>query len=373
MNFQLAFLKTSILFVLALAPAFVSANGHDGIPNPPRLIVSLAGEQKLATFEVNDAGKLIAVGETSIKGKPGTSRFNKAGDCFYVATSDPGQICAFSYDENGLKQLNAVETPGKASFLGITPSGKFLVASYYKTGKATVHRISKDGRLSAKPTHLLDIAPRAHGLAIDRSGKYVFVTHTKASRIAQFRLDPETGKLLPNDPPVLQREIGVSPRHLDFHPTENFVFGSNESGRSISVYQFEPEKGTLGEIQTLPSMPKDVPEKSSTSHMEVHPSGRFVYIANRGHASIAVFSIDQKSGKMTFVQHVDCEPVNRSFNLSPDGKYLVAAGQKSSKLIAYRINKTDGKLTRTDTVSSGNTPWWVSFVPRLKNSSTSTR
>lgn len=327
----------------------------------PTAVVSLAGDRRLDVYSVDPDGKLVAESQTAIAAKPGTSCFDSTGRHLYVGSSDPETIGVFRSVNKQLTPLQSVAVPGKPSFLKVTPSGNFLLASYYATGQVTVHRIVGEGRLSDEPLQTLTVDPRAHCVMTDPDGRFVFVPHTSVSRISQFRFDETSGKLTPNDPPSLQRKEGVAPRHLWFHPKGKFAFGSNEQGRSISVYALDAKTGSLSETQTLSSMP-DTQDKGTTSHVEATMSGKFVYIANRKHGTIAAWSFKAKQGKLSLLQHAKSPSTVRSFALSPDGNFLVAAGQKSSQLVCYRI-ASDGTLNQSDSQPSGKTPWWVSFSP----------
>ncbi len=332
----------------------------------PTLIVSATGERRLDAYTVDGDGNLNQQFQTEMESKPAASCFDMAGRYFYVAGSDPTTINVFRAEKTKLTHLQTVNIESKPSYLRITPSGQFLLASYYASAQVTVHRMVGEGRLSDAPLQTLAVAPHAHCVTCDPSGKFVFVSHTSVSRISQFRMDDKTGQLTANNPSVLQRAEGVAPRHLWFHPTADFAFGSNEKGRSISVYSFEKQSGLISEIQTLASMPTDIKGKATTSRVQAHPSGKFVYIANRGHGSIGAFSFDKESGKLKFLQHANSAVTVRGFDISPDGKFLVAAGSTSNQLMCYRIT-ADGALASTKTIDSGKRPWWVTFFPACEN------
>lgn len=330
----------------------------------PSFVVSLSGENQIATYSIDESGKFKLTSKKDIKAKPAASRFDPNGKFLYVGCSAPESIACLRVEKDGLTNLQTVFAPKKPSYLEVDPTGRFLVASYYKTGQVTVHGIQEDGQLSEEPLKTYEGEVHAHGVAIAPSGKYVFIPHTSPNCIDQFKLDLESGELTPNDPPKLDRgEIVIGPRHLWFHPNGKLAYGSNEKGRSISAYGFEPNKGTLTHIQTLPSMPDDYSGKGTTSHVEVHPSGKFAFIANRGQGSLASFKIDQTSGKMIFVSRVPVDVATRSFNISPDGRFLVASDPKSNNMYCFKIGQ-DGKLIRTDSTTPGKGPWWISFFKR---------
>ena len=346
------------VFLAALLIAACTACSARG--DVQNFVVSLSGEKRLDIYSLDGEGEFSLQSKTSLKNAPGTSRFDHTGRNLYVGTTKPGQICVFRVNPDGLTKLQSVDVPAKPSCLAVSPNGQFLIAAYYSTGQVTVHRILGVGRLSIEPLQTITTAPNAHGVAIDPTGKYVFVPHTKPNAIYQFRMDAVTGRLSANDPPLLQRDANTGPRHLGFHPDAKYAYGSNEQGRSISQYSFDSETGLLSHLQTLSSVPDDFTGNATTSEVVVHPSGRFAYISNRGHGTIAVFEIDDSTGKLKLLQRVPSSEAVRSFSVSTDGLFLVAACQQTGVLISYKI-ATDGKLKQVAKRYVGKRPWWVSF------------
>jgi 6-phosphogluconolactonase len=95
----------------------------------------------------------------------------------------------------------------------------------------------------------------------------------------------------------------------------------------------------------------------------VHPSGKFLYGSNRGHDSIAIYRIDQATGKLTAVGHQPTGGrVPRNFNLDPLGKYLLAANQDSDNVVLFRIDADTGKLTPTGQELAVPGPVCVQFL-----------
>jgi 6-phosphogluconolactonase (cycloisomerase 2 family) len=110
-------------------------------------------------------------------------------------------------------------------------------------------------------------------------------------------------------------------------------------------------------VSTLPAG-ETVQKGYSTAEIRVHPSGRFVYGSNRGHDTIAVFSLDEDTGRLTPVQH---EPTQgstpRNFNIDPGGRWLLAANQRSHSVVVFRIDQETGRLTPPDTRSRWARRW----------------
>lgn len=333
------------------------------LPARADVYVSLAKEKQIALFRIDvDSGKLELKARFDVAGQPGAMSFDRTGKRLYVAMKSKGGIASYDIAEDGTPRLiNLVQIDGSAGYVAVHPSGNFLLCSYYSEGMFSIHNILEDGSLGEEPVEVRKTDERAHAIVTDPSGEFFFVPHTRPNSIFQFCFDVESGAVIGNDPPVLQRKAESGPRHLWFHPTGPFAFSSDEQGKAITSYGVT-NTGTLIVQETIPSFPKGYLEKGSTADIEVHPSGRFVYIANRGVNTIAGYGIDPNNGRLKFLQQSEVEPVPRSFNISPDGNHLVAAGQQSGNLVAFQIDE-QGMLTETDRISSGGSPWWVVFRP----------
>lgn len=328
-----------------------------------RVVVSCTNEKQLVVYALDDAsGTLKLESQTPTSAGAGALCFNSKGDHLYVVLKQSGALAAYQMGKTTAPVLlGEVSIGAGAAFLSMHPSGKYLLASSYSDGQVTVNRINADGTLSAKPLQSLKVDERAHSIVLDPTGRYAFVSHTIPNAITQFVFDAETGLLSPNDPPQLKRVTQVGPRHFCFHPQLPMAYGSDEGGCSITAYQFNAQSGCLSVVETLSSLPEgEVEGKKSASDIRMHPSGKFVYVANRGPDTIAGFKIDPVSGRLTPLQQTPVEPVPRSFNLSPDGRFLIAAGERSGKLRVFRI-QPDGRLELTQTLDTNASPWWVEF------------
>ena len=334
------------------------------------VILSLGQDQKIATYKLDPLeSSLLLQHEIETKGMPTAMCVNKEQTRLYVSMKNTNSLASYSISENGkLTLLGESNMGAHACFLSIPPDKNHLLSAYYQAGKVAVHRLDQNGRISAKPLHYFATDERAHSIVPHPSGTSVFVSHTRPNAIHQFHFNPETGALRPNKQATLQTGPDTGPRHLAFHSEYPHAYGSDEQGKSITAYRFTPETSTLAKIQTLSTQPTDgVDGRSSTSDIEVHPSGNLVFIANRGYNFLASFSIEP-NGKLTPLQHTATEAVTRSFNITADGKHLIAAGQQSGNLAIFRIAK-DGKLTRTSTIAAGQNPWWVQTITRSSHDS----
>ena len=213
---------------------------------------------------------------------------------------------------------------------------------------------------------------------MDRSNRFGFVPHiadgsgglprlpegrqSGANAIFQFRFDEETGKLTPNDPPRVSPVEQIGPRHYCFHPTKNLVYVNNEQGSSVTGYMLDPDRGTLTAGRTVSTLPEGVTERNSTSQIRIDPDGRFLYVGNRGHNTIACLLVDEATGELTASSWADAEPVPRAFNLDSSGRFLYAAGLESGRLMTFAVSQQTGALSPVETPYVGNVPMWVLFA-----------
>ncbi len=177
--------------------------------------------------------------------------------------------------------------------------------------------------------------------------------------ILQFAFDERNGALKPNAEPQVVPEERVGPRHYVFHPDLPVVYFDNEQGSSVTAYRFNRSAGTLAPLQTVSTLPEAFAGDNTCAQIHITPSGRFVYASNRGHDSIACFSVDLATGSLTAVGQQPTEKTPRAFNLDPDGKYLFAGGLASSTLASYRIDYATGTLEPLETYVVGDRPMWV--------------
>lgn len=336
-------------------------------------LLSLGKDQEIKAYRLHEDGSLGQPKTIKTKGLPSCMAVSQNHRRLYVAMKKSKSITTYKIEKGAsLTPLGETMVGEDASYLTIHPSGRYLLSSYYQAGKAAVHQINADGSLSEQPLQMIETDERAHAITLAPSGQFAFVPHTRPNSIHQFRFDPKKGTLSPNSPSKLQREENSGPRHLAIHPNNQHAYGSDEQGRAVTTYRLDQKKGLLETIETIPTHPPAPYEgKHSTSDIHVHPSGKFVYLANRGYNVIAPFHIDPESKKLSALTRVPTEEVTRSFNISPDGKFLIAAGQRSGNIATFRIGN-DGNLTRIGTTKAGINPWWVQIVelPDLRTSTT---
>jgi 6-phosphogluconolactonase (cycloisomerase 2 family) len=323
--------------------------------------VSMTPEQKIQIYRLDAKdGKLTPVETQAVDGAPGSLGVDPAKKNLFASLRSKSTLASYRIDPatGKLKQTSsaALGKGENAAFVGTDRSGRWLISASYAAGKVVVHRLNDDGTIQSPAVQTVETAKTAHSFVTDRDNRFVFVPHVAPNAVYQFRLDAATGKLTDaGKAPGGTDKAG--PRHLAFHPTQNLAFSSDESGSSITAYRFDPATG-LKPVQTLSTLPADFKGENSTAEVKVHPSGKFVWVSNRGHDSLAGFAIDS-AGKLTTLGQTPTEKTPRSFDIEPDGRFVLSAGEGSGKLAVFAVDLDSGKLTRVQTNDVGKSLSWV--------------
>jgi 6-phosphogluconolactonase len=184
---------------------------------------------------------------------------------------------------------------------------------------------------------------QAHAVAYDPTGKFLLVP-TKGSDEVQQLLLGESGTLAVNTPASVASDPGSGPRHIAVHPNGKLAWVINERGSSITTYQLAAG-GTLTRVASMPSIPADYDGQNTGAHIELSPSASVLYVSNRGHDSIGVFTVNADSGALTLIEY---EPSRGSaphdFDIDEQGKLLAAINRKSNALVIFAI-AADGSLS----------------------------
>ncbi len=324
--------------------------------------VSKSAEQQIQIFRLNpDDGSLAPTATVDVEGGPGALAVDAGRKYLFASLRTTSSLASFRIDRatGGLTLLGRVQVPQgeNAAYLRPDPTGRWLVTASYAAGKVVVYPLI-DGMIGS-PLETIATAKTAHFVSFDRSNQWVFVPHVAPNAVYQFRFDAATGRLTPTTP-AAGGAPGAGPRHLAWHPTQNLAFTSDESGSSITAYRFDPATG-LTPVQTLSTLPVGFTAKNSTAEVKVHPTGKFVWVSNRGHDSLAGFALDPAGGLVPLGQ-TPTEATPRSFDIDASGKYVFGAGEGSGKLAVFTVDPSSGKLTRVHTYAVGKALPWVLAV-----------
>ena len=282
-----------------------------------------------------------------------------------------GAVSAFARNPQSgeLRLLNSQSTHGAdPCFVSPDPSGRFVLVANYSGGTVAVLPVAADGSLqpASGVIHHEGSGPRPeqqgahpHMIAPTPDGRFILVSDLGADRLLVYRLDGATGRLGLNDQgaAMLPEAPGAGPRHFAFAPDGKTLYVINELGSTLSVYHYDGARGEFNTLQTVSTLPAGVDVANSCAHVVVSPDGRFVYGSNRGHDSIAIWTVDPTSGALTSVGHEQTQGrTPRGFSLDPTGAWLLAANQDSDSIVTFRRDGDNGTLTATGAVTQSPSP-----------------
>jgi 6-phosphogluconolactonase len=302
---------------------------------------------------------------------PNHKHLYAANEISNYAGKPSGAVCAFSIDPRTgmLSLLNQQATQGSgACHISIDRTGTWALVANYHGGSVSGLPILEDGRLGEPAAFVQHSgashvdpqrqeAAHAHSIIMDPSNRYALVADLGTDRIMIYRLDGQRGTLTAHNPPFIASRPGAGPRHQVFHPSARFYYVVNELDSTVSVLRWDVEKAVGREIQVISTLPQGFAGESWCAEIRIAPSGRFVYASNRGHDSIAIFAVHEKTGMLTAAGQVSTQGNwPRGFELTPAGDLLLAANEHSDSIATYRINQSTGQLTPTGHVTDVLTP-----------------
>lgn len=328
---------------------------------------------KMTEFELAGAGK-----------DPSWVVVHPSGKYLYAANEmgEGSTVSAYSIEPKSgkLTLLNSLPALGKdPCHLSFDRSGKFLLVANYSSGNVVVFPIGTDGKLGQHtalesdagktgPNEKRQDGPHAHWIGASESDQLVYVADLGLDRVIIYKFDAAKGILAPaaepdHRPKAAEFTPGTGPRHIAFSKNRKFMYGLGELTSTLTVFASgAPDEFTP--IQSLPMLPAGFSGRNDAAEIELHPSGKFLYASNRGHDSVAVYSVDQLKGTLTQVEDVPTlgkEP--RHIAIDPGGHFLLVENQNTNSIVEFRIDQVTGKLTATGETLATPSPICIAFLP----------
>ena len=348
-----------------------------------------SGSEGIYIYRLNpESGALTPVGVRGGVENPSFLAIHPNGRFLYSVAEvaefsdlDSGGVAAFSIDPgNGLlNPLNQQPSMGRGPcHVSVDQTGKHVLVANYGGGSVASLPIREDGSLGEPSSSVKhegsSVDPRrqkqpyAHSINPGPTGNLVFAADLGTDKIFIYQLNPETGVLTPHQVPSASVAPGSGPRHFTFSPDGRFAYVINEMLCTVTAFSYDPEEGSLTEIQTIPTLPEGTDlEGMSTAEVLVSPDGRFLYGSNRGHNSIVVFEISEEDGTLRFVERESTQgETPRNFGIDPSGRFLLAANQNSDSVVVFKIDPSSGGLEPTGTTIQVPTPVCVRFLENSK-------
>ena len=323
-----------------------------------------------------DAGKLTDPELAATVGSPSFLCPAPDGKTLYAVgessgpAPDGGPVYAFRVEKSTgkLTLINSLPSGGNGPcHVAVDPAGEFAVVANYGGGSAALFRLGANGRLVARTAFVQHArpanpkgrqnAPHAHCGRFDPTGRFVLVCDLGLDLVLVYRLDRATGTLTAAMPIILPP--GSGPRHMDLTPDGKTLFVNGELNSTVNVIKLDLAGGKSEVAQTLSTLPKPT-EGNTTAECRLHPSGKFVYVSNRGHNSIACFTWE--AGKLSPIGYAtEGIKTPRNFNFDLSGQFLLVANQDGNDVVEFKIGES-GLPKPTGVVVKTPAPVCVKFV-----------
>src|SRR5271168_4486573 len=283
------------------------------------LYVGLQDDDKIVVFALDgESGALAKRADVPAGGGPSVMAISPDRSTLYVGHRERPSIASYRIDpaSGGVSLSGTAAQADAPTFLAPDRTGRYMLCAYYQGGYVAVHPIAADGTIGAAALAKEQTAIGAHAIAADPSNRFAFVPHIARIQdnvseppknnpgpnvIMQFRFDAGTGRLTANSPLRIELTERLGPRHYCFHPSLDLVYFSNEQGCSVTAYRLNNATGVLSAVQTVATLPDGYTARNTCSQIHLTASGKFLYVANRGHNTIAGFAVDAATGHLTSI------------------------------------------------------------------------
>jgi 6-phosphogluconolactonase len=329
----------------------------------------------------SSAGELNEIGLAAETRNPSFLAASPDGKLLYAVNEvsdyegkSSGAVTAFAIDHatGKLTKLNQVASRGAdPCYISFDKTGKFALVANYTGGSVATFPVLGDGRVGESsafiqhagkgPDAKRQEGPHAHWIETTADNRFAVAVDLGLDELLVYHFDPATGALRPNDPPFAKTEPGAGPRHLAFGPGYRFAYAVDELNSTVTAFTYQA--GSFKPVQAISTLPEHFAGGNDTAEIHAHPNGKFLYASNRGHDSVAVFAIDNKTGRLRQAGDFPTQGKSpRNFELDPGGRLLFAANQKSGNIVVFRVDQKTGALTPTGQVLKVPSPVAVKFV-----------
>lgn len=289
-----------------------------------------------------------------------------------IKEGETGGVAAYEIDSQtgDLKALNSMVSDGASPcHVSVNKANTQVVTANYHKGTIELNSInSESGRIESIQSvvahegsgpHERQEKPHTHFSGFTPDEKYVVAVDLGIDQLITYEIQEEGLKEVTR----LSVKPGSGPRHIAFHPNGKHAYIMTELSNEVIALSYDSNNGSFTELQYISTIPGDFTDNSQGSAIHISKDGKFVYVSNRGHNSIAVFQVDETSGNLTLVERVSSGgDWPRDFVFDPTEKFLVGSNQESSNLVLYSRDSDTGKLTLLDSDITVPYPVCVKFL-----------
>ncbi len=318
------------------------------------------------TYTLSEKGKLEKVGLAAVSENP--SFLTKSADSNYLlavnetnSNDGSGTVESFQINGDSLTFISRSSSGGAhPCFITVNKNGNVLTANY-TGGNVGLLQLNSEGKLSdlldvqqhtGKGTKKQQNAPHAHTAWFEVNSNNIITVDLGTNELWFSKIDTLQQKLQFTEPKTLKMDEGAGPRHLSFHPNGKWLYIINELNSTVSLVN-KTAANTYEKITSFSTLPKNYTEESYCADIHISSDGKFLYASNRGHNSIAIFSINSEDGSLQAIAHQSTKGNwPRNFALSPDENYMLVANQHSNNLVSLKRDKNTGLLVFVDEINA---------------------
>lgn len=275
-----------------------------------------------------------------------------------------GAVSAFSIDPAGkLKLINQRSSMGaKPCHLALDADARNLLVANCGDGSAAALPIAADGKLG-EATDVIK-ASSATAAAFDRAGKFAFLCDSVADKVLMFSFDAAQGKLRPAASAAVQIKTGSSPARLMFSSDGKFAYAMNRKSSTLTVFLYDSTSGGLSEIQTIPTIPDFYDGPNAAIDLQMHHSGKWLYVSNAGLDGLVQFTVDVEKGTLTYLEEQGTGGRRiTQFGVQPNSMHLAMSLPENNQVLASRIDKGNGRLSPSGLFADVPSPTVIRFLP----------
>lgn len=271
-----------------------------------------------------------------------------------------GSVCSYAVDSLS-GRLALID---KSSSYGVSPchvstdeTGQWLYLSHYAGGSLTAIAIQPNGELgpsfdslshhghSVHPTR--QDVPHVHSIQAIRGTGYFLVADLGKDQLDFYQLN--NGKIEQAPIPSIQAEAGTGPRHFVLSADQRFLYISEELTSSVSVYALDLANKSTRFLQRLPTLPADFTDQNTVADIHLSSDGKFLYVSNRGHDSLAIYGVSPDDGQLSLVTYqLTGGKTPRNFMIDPQGAFVLVAHQDSDDVIYFERDANTGLLQQSE-------------------------
>jgi 6-phosphogluconolactonase len=388
------------VFILLAAPLALLGVGGKVTASPTKSYRAYVGTYTAKTnskgiyeFDFDPAtGKMSVVQVAAETKDPSWVAVHPNGKYLYSVneTGQASTVSAFSIDPKNrtLSLLNQLPSLGEdPCYLSFDKTGEFLFVANYTSGNVAVFPILADGKLGEHtglvknegtlgPNKERQEGPHAHWIEPSENNTSVYVADLGLDRLFKYQFDVAKGTLskAPTHsdwaPSVtLDHSVklvpGTGPRHAVFAKGGGRMYVLGELQSTVTAFDMVgTDLFTATSFQRISAVPEGFSGRNDAAEIAMHPSGNFVYTSNRGNDTVAIFKVDQRTGRLQRIADLPTggkEP--RNFAIDPTGHFLLAENQLSDTIVEFRIDPATGRLTPTGETLQVPSPVCITFLP----------